>query len=175
MDGEHTTLEHDGPLRSSHKSGHMTARTQRIELITRGERRRRWSIEEKREIVAESLRPGVKPSEIIHRHGITSGQLYAWRQQLTRRIGGELARLGDQAPPAPSFARVDVVSRQPQENTPAATETRLASPSVQVPLSAVSRMRGLIEIVLPGGTSVRVDAQVDDRALRCVLGALRER
>jgi transposase-like protein len=33
----------------------MTAPTQRIEVITRGERRRRWSIEEKREIVAESL------------------------------------------------------------------------------------------------------------------------
>jgi hypothetical protein len=41
MDGEHTTLERGGPIRSSHKSGHMTARTQRIELITRGERRRR--------------------------------------------------------------------------------------------------------------------------------------
>ena len=38
--------------------------------------------------------------------------------------------------------------------------------------AAVLVMRGLIEIVLPGGTSVRVDAQVDDRALRCVLGAL---
>ena len=53
MDGEQTTLEQDGPIRSSHKSGHMTARMQRIELITRGERRRRWSIEEKREIVAD--------------------------------------------------------------------------------------------------------------------------
>ena len=51
---------------------HMTARTQRIELITRGERGRGWSIEEKREVVAESLRPGVRPSEIIQRHGITS-------------------------------------------------------------------------------------------------------
>ena len=153
----------------------MTARTQRIELIRRGERRRGWWIEEKREIVAESLRPAVRPSEIIHRHGITSGQLYVWRQQLTRRVGGELQRPGEQAQPAPSFARVDVVSRQPQENTTPATETPLARPSVQVPLSAVSRMRGLIEIVLPDDTSVRVDAQVDDRALRCVLGALRER
>jgi len=34
---------------------------------------------------------------------------------------------------------------------------------------------GLIEIVLPGGTSVRVDAHVDDRALRYVLDALRAR
>ena len=82
----------------------MTAPTQRIEVITRGERRRRWSIEEKREIVAESLVTGVRPSEVIHKHGITSGQLYAWRQQLTRRVDGRSAH-----PPA-SFARVDVVA-----------------------------------------------------------------
>src|SRR4051795_8478533 len=98
MDGAQTTLEQDGPLRSGHKGSHMTAPMQRIEVMTRGERRRRWAIEEKREVVAASLPPGVKPSEIIQRHGITSGQLYAWRQQLTRRIGGEVAR----------FARVAV-------------------------------------------------------------------
>jgi transposase len=68
MDGEQTraTIEQDGPVRSGHKSSHMTARTQRIEVITRGERRRRWSIEEKREIVAESLGAGIRPSEIIN-------------------------------------------------------------------------------------------------------------
>src|SRR6516165_10103472 len=88
MDGEHTTIERDGSVRSGQKGSHMTAPTQRIEVITRGERRRRWSIEEKREIVAESLGAGVRPSEIIHKHGITSGQLYAWRQQLTRRMDG---------------------------------------------------------------------------------------
>src|SRR3954469_12000916 len=100
MDGAQTTLEQDGPLRSGHKGSHMTGPAQRIEVITRGERRRRWSIEEKREIVAASLQPGVRPSEIMQRHGITSGQFYAWRQQLTRRIGSESA---------PSFARVAVV------------------------------------------------------------------
>ena len=80
MDGEHTTLEQDGPLRSSHKSGHMTARTQRIELITRGERRRRWSIEEKREIVAESLRPGLR----IFRVGVE-----AYLERAAHRVGAD--------------------------------------------------------------------------------------
>jgi Transposase len=88
MDGEHATIERDGSIRSGHKGSHMTGPRQRIEVITRGERRRRWSIEEKRAIVAESLWAGVRPSEIIHKHGITSGQLYAWRQQLTRRMDG---------------------------------------------------------------------------------------
>src|SRR3954453_9170641 len=77
MDGEHATIERDGSVRGGHKGSHMTAPTQRIEVITRGERRRRWSIEEKREIVAESLVTGVRPSEVIHKHGITSGHVRA--------------------------------------------------------------------------------------------------
>ena len=149
----------------------MTAPTQRIEVITRGERRRRWSIEEKREIVAESLGAGVRPSEIIHKHGITSGQLYAWRQQLTRRMDG---------PPthAPGgFARVDVVAGEREVPAPLVTEkpATATKPQAQVPAVATLRVRGLIEIVLAGGTSVRVDAHVDDRALRCVLAALHAR
>ncbi len=167
MDGEHATIERDGSVRSGHKGSHMTAPTQRIEVITRGERRRRWSIEEKREIVAESLGPGVRPIEIIHKHGITSGQLYAWRQQLTRRMDG---------PPA-GFARVDVVAAEREVPAQPLTEmpARATKPQTPVPAVATLRAKGLIEIVLPGGTSVRVDAHVDDRALRCVLAALHAR
>ena len=36
-------------------------------------------------------------------------------------------------------------------------------------------MNGMIEIALPGGVSVRVDAQVDSGALRRVLAALARR
>jgi transposase len=171
MDGEHATIKRDGSVRSGHKGSHMTAPTQRIEVITRGERRRRWSIEEKREIVAASLGAGVRPSEVIHKHGITSGQLYAWRQQLTRRMDGPSAH------PAASFARVDVVAGERQVPSASATEMSVAAtkPQAHVPAVATPRIRGLIEIVLPGGTSVRVDANVDDRALRCVLDALHAR
>ncbi len=150
----------------------MTARTQRIEVITRGERRRRWSIEQKREIVAESLGPGISPTEIIRKHGVSSGQLYTWRQQLARRISGELAG------PSANFARVDVVVAQRQETAvpmAEATAAAVTPPHAAVPLIASPRAEGLIEIVLPGGASVRVDAQVDGRALRRVLGALYER
>jgi hypothetical protein len=37
---------------------------------------------------------------------------------------------------------------------------------------ASAKPSGLMEIVLPGGATVRVDAEVDDRALRRVLAAL---
>lgn len=168
MATEQPTAERDDRIRSGHKGGHMTAPTQRIEVITRGERRRRWPIEAKRAIVAESLEPGTRPTEIIRRHGITSGQLYAWRQQLTRRVD---------LPPAdatPSFARVEVASGGPRMQELPST----AVPSVataKLPAIAEPRGKGLIEIVLPCGTSVRVDGRVEDRALRCVLDALRAR
>ena len=148
-----------------------STRTQRVEVITRGERRRRWSIEEQREIVAESLQPGIGPSEIIRKYGISSGQLYTWRQQLARRLGGTPA--GSSA----DFARVDVVVAQRQEMAALVSDvppTVLATDAA-VPVIAAPRAKGLIEIMLPGGASVRVDAQVDGRALRRVLGALHER
>jgi transposase len=170
MDGEQAqaTIGQDGLLRSGHKSSHMTARTQRIEVITRGERRRRWSIEEKRAIVAESLGAGIRPIEIMNKHGITSGQLYAWRQHLTRRVEGQPACSSG------SFARVDVVAGEREEVRAAAvTVASVAKPQAQVSAIATLRAKGLIEIVLPGGASVRVDSHVDDRALRCVLDALR--
>jgi transposase len=91
MDGDQVTIERGEGLRSGHMTTRTSTRTQRVEVITRGERRRRWSIEEKREIVAESLQPGIGPSEIIRKHGISSGQLYTWRQQLAHRLGGEPA------------------------------------------------------------------------------------
>src|SRR6201982_783043 len=140
MDGEHATVERDGSVRSGHKGSHMTAPTQRIEVITRGERRRRWPIEEKREIVAESLQPGVRPSEIMHKHGITSGQLYAWRQQLTRRMDGPSAH------PSAGFARVDVVAGEREVPAPPVTETSAVATKSQahVPACATVRSEGSI-------------------------------
>ena len=171
MDAAQATLKQDGPVRSGHKGGHMSARSQRIEVIMRGERRRRWSIEQKREIVAESLQAGVRPSEIIRKHGLSSGQLYAWRQQLAQRVESELAR------PAERFARVDVIAdvgqaSPPTIGTPAGPVTK---PRGRVPLLTTPRAKGVIEIVLPDGTLVRVDGHVDDRALRRVLGVLHQR
>jgi hypothetical protein len=64
------------------------------------------------------------------------------------------------------FARVEV--------TPGVTTTATRKPVVsQLPPYAQAQAGGLIEIVLPNGSSVRVDAQVDEQALRRVLAVLR--
>jgi hypothetical protein len=47
-------------------------------------------------------------------------------------------------------------------------------PSCPSPVPS-SRTEGLIEVMLPSGVSVRVDAHVDARALRRVIGALEGR
>ena len=48
-------------------------------------RRRSWTAEQKRCIVAESMEPGASAAIVARRHGINSGQVYAWRQQLLLR------------------------------------------------------------------------------------------
>jgi transposase len=82
----------------------MSARTQRIELIARGERRRRWSVEQKREIAAESLEPGISPITVARRYGISSGLFYTWRRHLLE------GSLGATPQPVAQFARVEVMA-----------------------------------------------------------------
>ncbi|RWE92084.1 transposase [Mesorhizobium sp.] len=50
--------------------------TQRVEVITSVERRRRWSREEKERLVAATLEPGASVSEIARSAGIHVSQLF---------------------------------------------------------------------------------------------------
>ena len=53
----------------------------RVEVLTGTPRRRRWSDAEKAGIVAESVAPGAKSSDIALRYGLHRNQLYDWRRQ----------------------------------------------------------------------------------------------
>lgn len=48
----------------------------------RSRRRRVWSEEEKRRIVAESLELGASASVVAQRHGLNANLLFTWRRQL---------------------------------------------------------------------------------------------
>ena len=133
------------------------ARNRRIEVITGRERRRRWTAEQKREIAAESLQAGISPIMVARRYGISSGLLYTWRQQLL--CGG----LGAVTDTKPRFVRVDVAAEHPH--------AAVVAPLTPVTPSS-SGPDGRIEIVLSCGAKVRVDAQVNEDALRRVLTAL---
>ena len=64
------------------------ARLWRIEVITGAERRRKWSAEEKAEIVADSLAEGAVVSEVARRHGLSPQQLFGWRARLRSAVKG---------------------------------------------------------------------------------------
>jgi transposase len=161
MEMDDEQAEPEVEAESAHTTGRMSARSQRIEVITRGERRRRWSVEQKREIATESLEPGMSPITVARRYGISSGQLYTWRRHLLE------GSLGTSAHPVARFARVDVMAM----SSPSAPATPSLPQPVATP-NSTNHPEGMIEIALPSGVSVRVDAQVDSGALRRVLAAL---
>lgn len=132
-----------------------------MEIITRGERRRSWTLEQKREIVAESLGSELTPTEVARKHAISSGQLYTWRQQLLSTPGTMIERA------MPRFAEVDLTPTSPGASEPAPIG-RTAPP-------ASARAGGMIEIMLPNGVSLGVGSAVDGGALRRVLDALGRR
>lgn len=57
-----------------------------MEIITGIERRRRWSVEEKLRIMAETEQPGVGIAEIARRYEISRGLLWNWRSQVHRGV-----------------------------------------------------------------------------------------
>ncbi|HZD91204.1 MAG TPA: transposase [Pseudolabrys sp.] len=65
----------------------------RVEVFTGPERRRRWSEEQKRAIVAASLAPGAVISDVARRADIGPGQIYRWRKELRAAADGFAAVL----------------------------------------------------------------------------------
>ena len=53
---------------------------QRIEVITSVQRRRRWAVAEKIEIVEETELPGMSVSYVARKHGISPSLLFKWRR-----------------------------------------------------------------------------------------------
>jgi transposase len=157
-------LQTSGLGESAHTTGRKSARSARVEMITRGDRRRSWTLEQKREIVAESLGPELTPTEVARKHAISSGQLYTWRQQLLSMPGTVIERA------IPRFAAVDLAPASPGASEPAPI-----GGTVPAEPATPARTGGTIEIVLPNGISLRVDAEVDGGALCRVLDAVARR
>ena len=148
---------------SAHTTSRTSARNARVEIITRGERRRSWTADRKSQIVLESLGPELTPTEVARKHGISTGQLYTWRQRHLNVQTGLVTRA------ALRFVEVDLA---PRASPVEAADPKPAEAPPPPPPSGSSRPDGLIEVVLPGGVVVRMDAHVDGSALRRVLGAL---
>jgi len=129
-------------------TGHTTiAKVSRLEVIETGARRR-WPLDQKRRIVAESQAGARQVSATARRHGLSPALLFTWR-----RLARE-GRLGDDDPV--TFARAVI----------ACEGTRTGA------TAAPSR----IEVVLPDGLRLIVDAAaVDAGVLAGLIGAIERR
>ncbi len=137
-------------------------------------RRRRWTAGEKRRIVEETRAPGSSVSVVARRHDINANLVFKWKR---------LEEAGEPGRPlleGPEFVPIAVVGWA-DDGGPAllagmagvADGARLnGSAETRRPSEFQSRA-GTIEIDLPDGARIRVDAFVDARALARVLGALK--
>ena len=137
---------------STRKSARSSTRRSLVEVMTRGKPRRRWSEEDRARILAEAMAPGAIASHVARRFGVSTGQFYTWRKAMLLRS----TPLGV----TPVSAKADFA------------EVRLSAPPPKPSAPSQIPTTGMMEITLPGGALVRVDAAVDGAALGRVLAAL---
>lgn len=58
----------------------MTNTSDRVEIITSVQRRRRWSAAEKMRLVEQTFAPGMTVSLVARQNGIAPNQLFTWRR-----------------------------------------------------------------------------------------------
>lgn len=107
----------------------------RLEVLEGPTGRRRWSVEAKAAIVAESFLPGVRVADVARRHGLTPQHLTSWRR---------LAREGKLVLPADETAMAFAPVLIEDDASGAAQSTSL------------DRGPGVIEGKHPASTALRV-------------------
>ena len=124
--------------------------------IFRGQARRRWSDEDKRRLVAETLAVGGTVHGVARRYGVNTSQLFTWRKQLR-------AEADHPAPPpaVPGFAAVTIA---PPAAWPA--------PPADAVSPGAPASSGSIEIELAQGERVRITGMVDPATIATVLRVL---
>jgi len=119
----------------------------RVEIF-QGRARRRWSEDDKRRLVAETLAPGETVHGVARRRGVSTSQLFTWRKRLRAEAG-----LPSSPPTVPGFAAVAIAPVPP-----------LAGEAGAPP--------GLIEVELAGGDRVRISGAADPAVVAAALRAL---
>lgn len=134
-----------------------------VHVLTGLERRRRWSEEQKRALVAAAFAPGAVVSDVARQADVCSSLIYRWR----REIG-----------PSGRFAEVVVAPIVDGRGGDGGDELRClpAVPPVEAarPAAADTPVPA-IEIELAGSSRVRIPASMPPALAAAVIAALRRR
>jgi transposase len=125
-----------------------------IEIITGKERRRRWSVEQKLRIVAETQEPGVRVTDVAARHDVYPSLLFLWRRQVREGLLGPNG--------SPDFVPIRLLTSSPGRTAQAA---RHAAPDANCAIG--------IEVILQDGTRLHIRDSSQLLLLRGVITALR--
>jgi transposase len=125
-------------------------------------RRRKWSPERKAALLAEVEAEGGRVSLVARRHGLSESLLYNWRSAWK-------AASSIREPEPAEFVPIGVLGRASDEGAGMLASSDQASSAGGHRPGQV----GMIEINLPNGAQVRVDAFVNERALLRVLRAIK--
>jgi transposase len=134
-----------------------------VEIVARVERRRKWSIEEKAALLAEVEAEGGKVELVARRHRVSESLLYNWRSAWKAAAAAAVGPSG-----SVEFVPLGVFGGA----------GNAAPPMLPPPERPRSRQldegrAGGIEIALPNGSRVSVDAFVNEKALSRGLRAMK--
>lgn len=135
-----------------------------VEILGPTERRRIWGAQEKAALLAEIDAEGGKVRLVARRHGISESLLYNWRS--VRKAAAVAMGVADNV----EFIPVGVVEGTAPRG-PALLAPPDPEPSPGIP--ATQGKAGTIEIALPNGVRINVDASVNEKALSRVLRAMK--
>lgn len=150
----------------------------RMEVITRAERRRRYSDAERAAVLAQCDVPGATIVGVARQLGMSPSLIHGWRkrQREMALLSGEPLQFVPYGEVASGPAAAPVVALRGAEvaaqTSAAARET---GPTQEELIRPNPGLRpGGIDIELPGGVRLSVDTYVNEKALSRVLRALRE-
>lgn len=121
----------------------------RMEIITGGGRRRRWSEQDKFRVLEEAAQPGARLSDVARRHDILPQQIRRWRRQLFDEV--------PTPPETPIFAPVTLI----EAVSPAAPGGRSSKPR---PV--------MVEISLRNGRVLKVAADLERQVLATLIACV---
>jgi len=133
-----------------------------VEIVARVERRRKWTIEEKAALLAEVEAEGGKVKLVARRHRMSESLLYNWRSAWKAAAAATIGSSG-----AVAFVPLGVLGEAGGEASAALL------PAEPPRLHPHEDKVGTIEIALPNGARISVDALVSEKALSRVLRAMK--